>query len=403
MLLLQHDELGAYAVRVDRKQQRLWILFAPGGGGGAPGGVVAVLHDLGFAVDSQSASSRVPDMAAPSLRGPRRPSEGGADEQGACQGHTHGGPTSQSVSSSSVQWDSRRVLVSVSGMTCGVCVAAVEAVLKREPGVISASVNLVTGEAAVQYDPLLAGPHAIMQQVREAGYGADIVCSDEGEGAPTMSGSAAQRDAVAWRRRTLVSAALTLPVFIIAMLAMLPATHERIEGHSSYVVRALPWAWLVESALATGVQFWVGSVFYRAAYYGIRTRHLNMSLLVALGTSAAYVYSVIAIGLAAAAMPGASPQHVYFETSSLIITFVCLGKWIETHAKVSWGWLTLTHVLFASVLMANDKLQPLMAVSSLPSRSPVMCPCASVLAVKDRRRGGIAHGPASQDRHAHHR
>jgi len=97
----------------------------------------------------------------------------------------------------------------------------------------------------------------------------------------------------------------------------------------------LPWSWLVEAVFSTAVQLAVGAALYDAAWHGLRRGQPNMQLLVALGTSAAWVYSLLAMALAARAGGAGgggggmeAGYHVYFETSALIITFVCLGGWV---------------------------------------------------------------------------
>ncbi|GFH12847.1 uncharacterized protein HaLaN_08609, partial [Haematococcus lacustris] len=113
------------------------------------------------------------------------------------------------------------------------------------------------------------------------------------------------------------------------MLPMLPALAWMEERWR--VVGALPALWLFMLPLAALVQVWVGASFYRAAWAGVRHRAANMSLLVVLGTTAAFTYSLISVVLAAV-----DPEydgHVYFEASSLILTFVCVGKWMESSAK----------------------------------------------------------------------
>ena len=184
----------------------------------------------------------------------------------------------------------------------------------------------------------------------------------------------AQRtEAAVWRRRTLLSAALSLPVVALSMLAMVPALRPLLEGggmggggghegggaaaaapggpsaaaHATATDprgaallvggTALPASWVAQAVLATLVQLLVGGPFYAAAYRGLRNGVCNMALLVSLGTTAAFGYSMVAVALAAGISAGAAaamaPAHVYFEASTLILTLVVAGKWAESVAK----------------------------------------------------------------------
>lgn len=187
----------------------------------------------------------------------------------------------------------------VTGMTCASCVTRVEHALERVPGVSSATVNLATAEAFVQGEATL---DALTKAVRAAGY-------DIAEDAQLAEAKAFQLV----RRHTLLSALLSLPILVLAM------------GPHIGLVPHWPSSVWVQFALATPVQFWLGWRFYRGAGNALRHGSANMDVLVALGTSAAYLYSVASMlwldGL------------VYFETSALLITFILLGKLLEAGSK----------------------------------------------------------------------
>ncbi|HZM35664.1 MAG TPA: heavy metal translocating P-type ATPase [Burkholderiales bacterium] len=183
----------------------------------------------------------------------------------------------------------------IEGMTCASCVARVEKALKAVPGVGSAEVNLATETASVALAEG-APPESLVAAVRNAGYEARL--------AP-LPKPAADRS---WLP-VAISAALTLPL-VLPMLG----------GWS------LP-GWL-QLALATPVQFWLGARFYRAGWKALRARTGNMDLLVALGTSAAYGFSVYMLWRHWEHEP-----HLYFEAGAAVITLVLLGKWLEGRAK----------------------------------------------------------------------
>ncbi|KAG2427556.1 hypothetical protein HXX76_012210 [Chlamydomonas incerta] len=226
--------------------------------------------------------------------------------------------------------------LAIRGMTCAACSSAVEAALRAVPGVAEASVNLLAGQAAVKYDPgVLGGPRELIEAVEEAGYGAALWK----EGDDDAGGALHVHEALKWRRQLLWSLAFSAPLLALAMAAMLPPLMQPLE-HGWLVGGRVPALWLVELALAAPVQFVCGAPFYRSAFASLRHGAANMSLLVALGTSAAFGYSLVSLLLAAVAPPapdagGAAMNGggVYFETSALIITFVLMGKWLESNAK----------------------------------------------------------------------
>ncbi len=199
--------------------------------------------------------------------------------------------------------------LAIGGMTCAACSARLERVLSALPGV-EAHVNLATEKARVRYTPGLASTDDLIAAAARAGFTA----------APVTDATRAEDKARRWaayrheRRVVIIAALLTLP-----LLAMMPLMF----GGEHHVVWMPPWLqWL----LATPVQFWVGARFYRGAWNSLRGGGANMDVLVALGTSAAYFYSLAVLLFD----PGG---HVYFEASAAIITLVRLGKLLEARAR----------------------------------------------------------------------
>ncbi|UTH74826.1 heavy metal translocating P-type ATPase [Chromobacterium sp. IIBBL 290-4] len=198
------------------------------------------------------------------------------------------------------------VELAISGMTCAACAARVEKVLSRLPGV-SASVNFATERAQVTWIAGLSDRASLLQAVAKAGYQAEAAAE-----APDQ----AERHAAHYRRELawfVFSAALTLP-FLAEMAAMLFGHHG-----------LLPRDW--QLWLATPVQFIVGWRFYRGAWHALKGGGANMDVLVALGTSMAWLLS------AAVTLWDLEGQHVYFEASAAVITLVLLGKLLEARAK----------------------------------------------------------------------
>ncbi|MCB2186214.1 MAG: heavy metal translocating P-type ATPase, partial [Deltaproteobacteria bacterium] len=212
---------------------------------------------------------------------------------------------------------SATVELPVVGMTCARCAAAVERTLnKRVPGVKEAKVNFGTESATVEYDPSQVTLVDMARAVSEAGY--QLVLPKEGGDAVDEEQAARDRELAAQKRYFWVGVACTLPLFILSMgrdFGFLGSW-----SHAAWV----NWLFL---ALATPVQFYTGWGYYVGGYKSIKNLAANMDVLVALGSSTAYFYS-----LAVLLLPGLG-GHVYFETSAMIITLIKLGKLLEARAK----------------------------------------------------------------------
>ncbi|PZN12405.1 MAG: heavy metal translocating P-type ATPase [Bacillota bacterium] len=204
--------------------------------------------------------------------------------------------------------------LSIEGMTCASCVNRVEAALRKLPGVVDVSVNLASNTGTVRYVPGAVNVAEMLRAVRGAGYEARPL-----EDAGDESEAARQREIRGWWNRFLLGAVLSLP-----LLAAMVTHSLMVQGP---VADLLGNGW-VQLLLATPVQFYVGWVFYRDSYFNLKNRNANMSVLVALGTTAAYFYSLAALLWPQLGIPG-----VYFETSALLITLVALGKYLEAVAK----------------------------------------------------------------------
>ncbi len=203
--------------------------------------------------------------------------------------------------------------LALDGMTCAACAARIEKTLNRLPGV-EASVNFATESADVRFDRARADVDALLAAVTRAGYAAHVKRDVEAE----RVREAARREA-AWRslRRELVIAAVLTAPFLVQMLVMfMPG----FAGHDELLPR-----WL-QLALATPVQLIIGRRFYVGAWHALRGGGANMDVLIALGTSIAWLWSAVVtiFGL---------PGHVYFEASAAIVTLVLLGKALEARAR----------------------------------------------------------------------
>lgn len=198
-----------------------------------------------------------------------------------------------------------RIQLGIEGMTCASCVARVERALRQVPGVVSASVNLASEQAAVEAIAGVATRHALTAAVTDAGYAVR---------APEVQAVAQAHDpSAALRRDALLALALAAP--LLAPMLLAPFGVE---------FGLAPWQqWL----LATPVQVWCARRFYIAAFKALRAGTANMDVLVSLGTLAAYGLSLY---LWLGAGHGA---HLYFEAAAVVVALVLLGRWLEARAK----------------------------------------------------------------------
>lgn len=223
------------------------------------------------------------------------------------------------------------------GMTCSSCQAVIERTLARTPGIGSATVNLAAETATVTFDPHTIGIDGIVSAVRDAGYDAVPRAADAAMGTGDDAQREAQQAHITHEKRLFVfSLALSLPLLIL----MIPALMESVPlAVAEWLAAVFGGAWdpmmvfkYIGFALATPVQFIAGWQFYRGFYHALKRRTGNMDTLIAIGTSAAYFYS-----LAATFIPRLYMEPVFYETAALLITFVILGKLLEARAKGKTG------------------------------------------------------------------
>ena len=208
------------------------------------------------------------------------------------------------------------VQLDVQGMTCASCVAHVEKGIKKGEGIDTASVNLATERATVTYDPTLTTIDDILTSIKESGYSATVPTE-----ADTQDQAARKdRQLTRLRRQTLISAALSLPL-LTAMFVSIFHIEQLMILHDP----------LLQLILATPVQFLIGYRFYAGAWRSLKAKNPGMDVLVALGTSAAYLFSLYNGFIAP--MIGHESTGLYFEASAIIITLVLLGKYFEMRAK----------------------------------------------------------------------
>lgn len=230
----------------------------------------------------------------------------------------------------------------ITGMTCASCVRTVERAINKQAGVLSVNVNLATEKASVTYIPGSVRRPDLIKAVENAGYGVlDLSNAQIPEDAER---AARQAEIDRQRRLLMIGVLFTLPLFILSMardLVMASAAGGMdMQGMNmtSVVNPAVSWllwsGWpLVFGLLATPVQILLGKQYLRGAYKAARNRTTNMDTLIALGSSTAYIYSVVVLVGMLLNIPQLRNEHVYFETAAVILVLITLGKLLEARAK----------------------------------------------------------------------
>jgi P-type Cu+ transporter len=209
----------------------------------------------------------------------------------------------------------------ITGMTCANCAANIERTLnKKVDGVVHAAVNFASERASVAYLPGAVSVEEIVAAIEKIGYGAIVPDDNEtGEDAEQAARSAEIRDQT---RKFIVGAAFALPLFVLSMLR-----DFSLVGLWSHAI----WVNWLFGLLATPVQFYTGWDYYVGGLKSLRNKSANMDVLIALGSSVAYFYSLAVLFFPAAG------DHVYFETAAVIITLIKLGKLLEARTKGKTG------------------------------------------------------------------
>lgn len=218
-----------------------------------------------------------------------------------------------------------KIQLAIHGMHCSSCAAVIQKELKKVPGVIDATVNFASEKAAVSYDGEVE-LQSLIAAVKKAGYTATEM-SDESHHDHMHHGESEKK----YKHHFLIGLALSLP-----MLYFMAADFIKwLPGGEFF----MPYVGIISLVLSTIVQFYLGAGFYKGAWSSLRMKSFNMDSLVAIGTSAAYFYSVAFFLIYAInnssliGVMGEKIPELYFETSAFLITFVLLGKWLEARAK----------------------------------------------------------------------
>lgn len=211
--------------------------------------------------------------------------------------------------------------IPVIGMSCVNCAANIERTLnKKSQGIITANVNFAAEKLFVEYIPSVISLDEIVSRIKNIGF--ELIIPDEsktdGRDEKDIEEAARQREIKDQTRKFITGAVFALPLFVLSM-----SRDFGLVGEWSHAA----WVNLLFWLLATPVQFYTGADYYTGAYRNLKNKTANMDVLVAMGSSVAYFYSIAVLLL-----PGLG-GHVYFETSAMIITLIKLGKLLEARTK----------------------------------------------------------------------
>ena len=253
----------------------------------------------------------------------------------------------------------QKITIPVSGMTCAACQAGVQKALQRTPGVADANVNLMMANASVSYDPSVTSPEALVEKIRDVGYGAEMPRPERTAFAEQEERDRAQEEEYReLRRKAIVSGALGAVAMLVSMPLMVagarlshgevhggpvadPFMRWAMESMSPALERVFPWLYAISPAvlswtllvLTAGVMAWAGRHFYSRAWISFRHHAADMNTLIAVGTGAAFLYSVVATAAPGVFVRSGLAPDVYYEAVIIIIALILTGNALEARAK----------------------------------------------------------------------
>lgn len=245
---------------------------------------------------------------------------------------------------------SERIALEVSGMHCAACQGRVQRALEQSDGVVSANVNLMTGDATVIYEPDDTSPDALVEIIESTGYGARLPTAGAAAGTePDTLDAAREREFVDLRRKAVVSLAAGAVAMLVSMPLMRADAHAATDPFLGWVMRhldpglqstlpflyALPRPVLLGAllALTLAVMLWAGRHFYTRAWKSFRHHSADMNTLIAVGTGSAFLYSLVATFAPGLFTSRGVAADVYYEAVIIIIALILVGNALEARAK----------------------------------------------------------------------
>lgn len=226
------------------------------------------------------------------------------------------------------QTKNETVTIPIGGMTCAACSNRIEKVLNKKDGVLNATVNLATEKATVEYDPSVLRLSGIKETIEKTGYKA---LSVEKENSNDKDKERKQKEINTLRIKLIISAVFAIPLFYIAMAPMIPWISTPLPAFLDPMHNPLNFA-LTQLALVVPIII-AGRKFYSVGFKALIQRSPNMDSLIALGTSAAILYSLYSTYKIADGYAHAAHEGLYFESAGVIITLILLGKLLESISK----------------------------------------------------------------------
>jgi Cu+-exporting ATPase len=246
-----------------------------------------------------------------------------------------------------------KVTIPVSGMTCAACSGRVQRALEKQPGVNAAAVNLMLKEATVEFDPAATSPDALVEAIRSTGYDAALPVPDQGAFAEQEAQDRAHDEEF---RDLRLKAGASFAVALVAMLVSMPLMAIDEHAHGATIdpfmrwamawlnpalQSALPWLYQVPRwvlsygllAMTVGIMVWAGRHFYTRAWAAFRHRSADMNTLIAIGTGAAFVYSLVATVAPGFFLARGVQPDVYYEAVVFIIALILMGNAMESRAR----------------------------------------------------------------------
>lgn len=223
---------------------------------------------------------------------------------------------------------SSTVQLKIYGLSDAQSATVIEDLLRTKDGVKSAVISLATSRANIRYDPSITGLRTIVELVENAGFNALVADSDDNNA--QLESLAKTKEIQEWKQAFITSLSFAVPVFLISMI--IPMFVPALNFGGLEIIHGLFLGDVVCCALTVPVQFGIGKRFYVSAYKSVKHGSPTMDVLVVLGTSAAFFFSCFAVIIAVLIPPHNQPGTI-FDTSTMLITFITLGRWLENRAK----------------------------------------------------------------------